>query len=112
MTNRTNTRTVRDLLTRLEAVAACDQPTAYLRAELSDYGINTLRDHAADAGWSRTDLGRMLGEELARCRRAGCTPDEAGLKLYFRAKRAGSGFFLTRALRAAVFAQLVGRGAL
>lgn len=107
----TNTPAVKVMLNRLALDTAWDKDTAELRGDLSEYGIKTLRDYADAMGWSRTDLGTLLVEELARCRAAGCTPDEAGMVLYFRARRSGSRFLLSRAMRVAVFAQLVGKRA-
>lgn len=99
-----------DIKRMLEKLESEPEKSAYWRSELSDYGINWLRDHSREAGWSRQDLGALLQEEAKRAR--GLPPTFAGMQQYFRKSRVGSKYRLSRAARAAVFAQLVGRGVL
>lgn len=82
-------------------------PTARGLAELSDYGINLLRETLP-----RETLEGGLVEEYTRCQTLGINPTAAGYDRYLRTPRLGSPHRLNRRLRSAVFAQLVGRRAL
>lgn len=95
---------IKKMLAKLEAEP---EKADYWRAELSDYGINWLRDFASEQGWSRQDLGKMLQEEARRASRM--PPTVKGMESYFKVPRVGSHYRLSRSARAAVFAQLVGR---
>jgi hypothetical protein len=87
------------------------------RCELSDYGINTLREYAAKVGWDRTTLRKFLLECLAVAKAANCTADLEGFKTYTHARRYSEDAPVrvtirsSRAARSAAFAQLVGCGA-
>ena len=79
------------------------------RADLSDYGVNTLRDYAAEQGWDRVDMAAIMVEELGRARRASCTATPACLDDYVRASRIGSPYRLPRRVRVGIFFQLAVR---
>ncbi len=99
--------TIPNLLKQLEAEP---EEADYIKSELSDYGINVIRDYSRDKGWTRRDTETMLREELKRIRQLRLTPDYEGLVGYARARRSGSEYPLNRSVRFAVFAQLVGKG--
>ena len=105
-------RIIRTMLITFAAAVRKGEPAAYLESELSEIGIGTVREYARSKNWGRAEMFTMLQEECARARAAGCTAGPHGLAVYFRCKRTGSRWCLTRNVRAAIFAQLVARGML
>lgn len=61
------------------------------RVDINDWAVNTLRDLASACGFPRTELSRLVSLEVRRISREKCTQDRAGLRQYWRAKRAGEG---------------------
>jgi len=97
-------------MTRTELTGALSNLSdSETRCELSDWAVNTIRDHLAASGLKATQGNTLLNEELGRIRGAGITLDADGFVPYLRTRRAGSGFRLNRRVRCAVFAQLACR---
>lgn len=78
-----------------------------IRADLSDYAVNMLREAADASGWSRADLAGLLSEEQGRL--APLPPTTAGLWAYLRCSRVGSCYRLTRSARACIFGAAAAR---
>lgn len=94
-----NTRTI------LDTIAHPPRMTDYQRAELSDYGLNTLRETCREHGY---DLRAVIAENLALVNEHRLSLDADGMRAFFRVKRAGRGMCrLDRRTKAAFFAHLV-----
>ena len=93
----------------LKEITRTDRTGARERAELSDLCVNTLREFGRIQGWTHETLMRMVVEEVGRIREHRIPLDAEGLERYFRVKRHGSEFRITRAIRIAIFGQLAVR---
>jgi len=85
-------------------------PSPYNKAELSDYGVNTLREAGAARGYSQAELSAIVREEMRRMRKAHLSADAAGLKKYMKLKRVGSEYPINRKMRVGLFLVAVARG--
>ena len=85
-----------------------EDPSLERRADLSEYGIKTFREKASKMGYDHSDMMVILKEEAKRIR--GLSPNVAGLQKYLKMSRVGSQYRLDRAVRSAIFCQLVGKG--
>lgn len=67
--------------------------------EMNDYCVNWLRDFGRTAGWRDVDLRTCVDEELNRVRGLEEDDGKTLLERYYRARRTGSRFRVTRDFR-------------
>jgi len=85
-------------------------PDRYNQGELSDWGINVVREEARKMDYDRDTMSALLSEEANRLR--GFTADEKGLDAYLKMSRSGSPIRMSRRMRVGLFCQLAAKGVL
>jgi hypothetical protein len=78
-------------------------PTHENKAELSDYGVNWLREEARKQGYDQNDIDALYREEMQRMRNLNISPRPDGWAQYRKVSRRGSEYALTAKMRMALF---------
>ena len=91
---------------------AADPRDRELKADLSDIGVNLIREAARKKGMSTSDVKALLTMERDRIQKMlkGGPADGAAFEAYLKTSRQGASIPMHRSLRIGVFFQLAGRG--